>query len=236
MTWQEILVSALAPNQLYGHASYVLLIASMLMRDIVWLRILAIFSGIVALYYRSFVNYDPVSIFWEALFVLANLGQLVILYIERHRARFSEEELLFIKAALPGIDKALAARLMKRGQWQEVPAGTVLTTMGQMVPQLMFIASGLVTISRDDKMVGACGQGDFLGEISVMGNRPATATSTAAKPVRFLGFEREALASLLRQNPELRHAMEASFNRNLIDKLTRLNEGGSSGADRLQPQ
>ncbi|MEE4238021.1 MAG: hypothetical protein V2I51_14980, partial [Anderseniella sp.] len=74
------------------------------------------------------------------------------------------------------------------------------------------------------------------GEISVMGNRPATATATTTKPVRFLGFEREALASLLRQNPELRHAMEASFNRNLIDKLTRLNEGGSSAADRLQPE
>lgn len=236
MTWQEILVAALAPDQLYGHASYVLLIASMLMRDIVWLRILAIFSGIVALYYRSVVVYDPVSIFWEALFVLANLGQLAVLYVERHRARFSDEELLFISTALPGIDKALAARLMKRGQWQEVPAGTVLTTMGQMVPKLMFIASGLVTISRDDKMVGACGQGDFLGEISVMGNRPATATATTTKPVRFLGFEREALASLLRQNPDLRHAMEASFNRNLIDKLTRLNEGGSSGADRLQPE
>ena len=210
MTWQEIIVAALAPDQLYGHASYVLLIASMLMRDIVRLRVLAIFSGIVALYYRSMVNYDPVSIFWEALFVLANLGQLLILYLERHRARFSDEEMLFINTALPGIDKALAARLMKRGQWQEVPAGAVLTTMGQMVPQLMFIASGLVTISRENRMAGACGQGDFLGEISVMGNRPATATATASKPVRFLGFEREALAGLLRSNPELRHAIRLS--------------------------
>lgn len=236
MTWQELLIVALAPDQLYGHASYVLLIVSMLMRDIVWLRVLAIFSGIVALYYRTIVVYDPVSIFWEALFVLANLGQLAILYVERHRARFTAEELLFIDTALPGIDKALASRLMKHGNWQDVPSDTVLTTMGQMVPQLMFIASGLVTISRDNKMVGACGQGDFLGEISVMGNRPATATATTTKPVRFLGFEREALASLLRQNPELRHAMEASFNRNLIEKLTRLNEGDPSGGDRLQPQ
>jgi hypothetical protein len=49
------LESALSPQGLFGHTSYILLVISMMMRRMVWLRILVILSAIVGITYASVV-------------------------------------------------------------------------------------------------------------------------------------------------------------------------------------
>lgn len=51
--------------------------------------------------------------------------------------------------------------------------------------------------------------------------RAATATTVAEVPTRILSFPREALEQALQKRPILRYVLQASFNRNLIDKLLR---------------
>ena len=45
----------------------------MLMNSILWLRIIALVSGLTGIVYSGFVLHDPVGTFWDSLFVLANL-------------------------------------------------------------------------------------------------------------------------------------------------------------------
>jgi len=71
------LESAFSTGGMVGNASYILLIASMLMRDMFWLRLLAIFSGIVGVCHDAIWLTDPVSTFWESLFTLINLVQWI---------------------------------------------------------------------------------------------------------------------------------------------------------------
>ena len=47
------LESAFSAGGLLGNLSYLLLIASMAMRDIFWLRVLAIFSGLTGIAYEA---------------------------------------------------------------------------------------------------------------------------------------------------------------------------------------
>lgn len=211
------------PGALVGHFAYVLLIVSMMMRSMHWLRIFAIGAGTVsAIYYWTLGDY--VSMFWESLFSLVNVVQLLIIAFENRRGRFTGEEELFISSCLHGLERAQSRRLVKLGVWTEVGAETVLITENTCPQYLKFIVEGTARIEHNDNTLGLVGRGDFLGEMSYLTGKQASATVVTNSKVRYLGFDREKLREHLSKNPDVRHALEASFNRNLVEKLVKTNE------------
>lgn len=220
---QQFLDAFLDPANLFGHIAYVFLIASMMMRSMHWLRLLAIAAGsISAVYYFSLSDY--VSVFWESLFSLVNIFQLAILAVENRRGKFSEEEQLFFESVLRNVERAHARKLIRAGNWCEDSAGTLLIAEGTWPKRVKFIVSGHAKILLDGKEIAIVGPGDFLGEMSYLTGKPANATAVAITPVRFLAFERRKLESQLDKHSELRHALESGFNRNLIEKLVKNNQ------------
>ena len=207
------------PENLVGHIAYVLLIVSMMMRSMNWLRFFAILAGAISSAYYAILS-DYVSMFWEALFSLVNLGQLIILKIENRRGRFSEEEGLFIRTCLSGVERAHAKKLMKLGAWTEVQEDVTLITQGECPDELKFLVSGEARIERDGKMIDTAKRGDYIGEMSYLTNQPATATVTTSETTRYLAFDQQLLRDFLQKNQDVRHALEASFNRDLVGKLS----------------
>lgn len=212
------------PVRLFGHFTYFLLILSMLMRDIAWLRALAIGSGITKIVYRSYFVFDPVSVFWEAVFVLVNLAQLALMWWENRRRTLTPEEEAFIALFQPRLPFSAANHLLRSGYWHEAPAGSMLTVQGQALNALIYLSQGDVRIEAGGRPVARCGPGDFLGEMTWQSGAPATGTAIAETTVRYLRFERVGLEQAMRKRPVLGFALQASFNRNLIGKLVRANE------------
>ena len=217
---QEFLDAFVDPDNLYGHISYVLLIASMLMRTMHWLRLLAVSAGVFSATYY-FTLGDSVSMFWESVFTLVNLAQLLILMIENRRGRFSADEQRFIDDVLKGVERAQVRRLMKIGAWTQVSDGRRLTNEKMKPDDLIYILEGEAVVMRMGKQVGFVGPTDFVGEMSYLTGKDATATVVTTTPMRYLAFEQKALRRYLSRNTEIRHAMEASFNRNLVGKLAK---------------
>ena len=217
------LQSAFSADAFLGHAGYVLLIVSMLMTRITWLRVLAIASGVLE---GSFylVNNDPVSLFWEGIFVLTNVAQLAIAAYRNQMARFSADERAFYEIAVPTLEPAEARRLLHAGRWIDAAPGTVLAREGEPVPDLAFLVAGEVDIVVGSQVVGQCGPGSFVGEISVSTGGPASATATARTAVRYLAFERVFLRGLLDGSGEIGRAVELAFRHGLRDKLMRTNQ------------
>ena len=213
------------PGILLGSGTYVLIAASVLARNIAWLRALAILGGLGKIVYRTVYVYDPTSVFWEALFVAINLAQLVILWWENREPNFTEEERRFVMLVGPGLRPAAARDLVRSGHWDDVPAGARLTIAGERVNALIFISRGKVDIEAGGATVASCADGDFLGEMTYANGNAATATATASEPTRVLRFERHALEAVQQKRPVVRMALQASLNRNLIEKLTRANAG-----------
>ena len=229
MDWETYLIEQFAtPGKLVGHLSYILLVASMMMRTMKWLRIIAISAGVVSALYGYFFLRDFVTVFWEVVFVTTNLVQLLIMEIENRRAKFSEDENKFIEAVIPDVERALAKRLLKLAKHVDFEPGSILTQEGKPVERLLFLLRGAVRIDKEGAMVGVCGHDDFIGEIGFMLKTNATATSIVTNSARALSFDPETLRNLLSKNPDLRHALESSFNRNLVGKLVKSNEGPSS--------
>ncbi len=207
------------PENIVGHVAYVLLIVSMMMRSMNWLRFFAILAGAISSSYY-FILGDYVSMFWEALFSLVNVAQLIILQVENRRGRFSEEEAEFIKACLPGVERAHARRLMKLGEWTEVQEDAELTTQGETPAKLKYLVSGEARVERFGKVIGTAKPGGFIAEMSYLTGQPASATVVTTEPSRYLAFDHDRLREHLQKAPDTRHALEARFNRDLAEKLS----------------
>ena len=215
--------SVFSPAAFVGHAGYVLLILSMIMTKMLWLRIIAIGAGILqAIYYGVFLH-DPVGTFWETLFTLTNVAQLAIIAYRNRTARFTPDERAFYDTAVPTLEAADARKLIAAGRWLTAESGTVLTREGEDAPMLAFIVSGEVDVSVNGRKVGECGPGSFVGEISVSSNMPASATATVRTPVRYLGFDRPFIVQTLEKQSEIGVALELAFRHGLRDKLLRSN-------------
>lgn len=212
------------PAILFGHFSYFLLIVSMMMRRMLWLRSIAILSGVTKIIYRAFFVVDPVSVFWEAAFVAVNIFQLIALWYFENHYQFRAEKQHFAERIPASINRRAVRRLLKFAQVLQFDAGAKLASEGEAVQALTYIADGLVTIERGAQIVAACGPGDYVGELSFLTGNAATATAVAAKPVRALVFDQRELRAAIEHDMDLRRVVEAALNHNLAGKLVRANE------------
>jgi CRP-like cAMP-binding protein len=215
--------SALSVDGIIGHASYLLLILSMLMTRMALLRVLAVASGLLSISYSVMIA-DFVSAIWEVIFVAVNLGQLCLHAYRNRVSRFSPDERAFREAVVPLLEPAQARKLLDLGQWREAAADTTLIEHGELASHMLFIAAGELAIRVGDTVVGRCGAGALSGEISVLTNMPATATVTTRTVTRYLAFERHALHQLMRREPEVEHAIDQCFRTGMRQKLAEANQ------------
>lgn len=214
-----ILESLVSPTGLFGHLAYLLLIVSMMMRDMLWLRIIALASGAAQFAFDAFMIANPVGAFWDALLVLVNLVQLSIMAYHTRMAVFSPEEREFWQKVLPGLNRADARRLLNLGLWIDGAPGVELTHEGQPVERLHYLMSGEAEVYADGHAVAVCRDHSFVGEMTSLTGDPATASVILSKPSRYLSIEADAMRKLVRSNAQVRQALEAAFTRNMREKL-----------------
>ncbi|MEQ1900184.1 MAG: cyclic nucleotide-binding domain-containing protein [Devosia sp.] len=221
--WVGLLRGLTDPAILFGHFTYFLLIVSMLMRRMIWLRAFAILSGTTKILYRAVLVVDPVSVLWETVFTLVNIGQLVLIWYYEYHHRFAEEENHFADSMPAGIERGAIKRLLELSELVRAAPGEKLTIEGEPVTSLIYVADGIVQIERGDRIVAICGPGDYVGELSFLSGDPASATASVVKPARLLSFSQDKLRTATAANPELRRTLESALNRNLAGKLVRTN-------------
>ncbi|NKX46262.1 cyclic nucleotide-binding domain-containing protein [Roseicyclus persicicus] len=223
------IASALSAEGLLGHAAYVLLVLSMLMRTLLWLRLLVIASALLGISYAVFILGDPVSTFWETCLVVVNIGQLLITHWRSLRARFSDDEAHFIARHLPGLTRGEARALIDRGRWVALEDGACLAVEGEPVERLSYVAEGAAEVRVGGRAVSACGAGDFVGEMTVLTGLPATATVVATAQTVVWQVEAPVLRDLTRRRDDLSRELEAAFARNYRDKIVAMNRRAVAG-------
>lgn len=225
----QLLTGLSDPVILFGHFTYLLLIVSVLMRRMVALRLFAVASGLSKIVYRAFFMVDPVSVLWETIFVLVNIVQLFLIWYYEHHHRFSDEHQHFAQNMPSGVDRSAIKQLLDLSRPVRYAPEDVLTTDGQKVGNLVYIAEGIVKVEHDGRVVAICGPGDYIGELSFLSGKPATATAIVVKPTTALVFEQAKLSAAVAANAQLRRTLESALNMNLAGKLVRSNDTAGTG-------
>lgn len=217
------LESALSLKGMLGHSAYLLLVLSMAMHRMIWLRLLVLASAFTGLCYSAFVLNDPVGTFWESLLIAVNLSHMALMGILDRRAIFSAEETVFADAALPGLTPALRRKVIKAGDWRNCRAGEVLSTQDMKSARLHWILNGQARVTCDGAQIAVCGAGSLIGELTALGGEKASASVTLETPARIWSIEAEALGRLARRHVAVAAALEQGFARDIRRKLRAAN-------------
>ena len=95
------------------------------------------------------------------------------------------------------------ARLVQASTPTEHSPGDALTEEGVMGHRFHLILEGQAQAERGGSAVGTVGQGEFVGEIGLLGGGAATATVRCTAPTRCLELRRERFWELLEAEPAI---------------------------------
>jgi CRP-like cAMP-binding protein len=85
----------------------------------------------------------------------------------------------------------------------EVEPGRVLAAEGDNGREFVVVLSGNVEVCRDGQVLAKRSDGDFFGEISLLLDKPRTASVIATSPSTILVIEARDFKAMLLENPEL---------------------------------
>ena len=212
LTWQEWI----------GNVSYLILAASFLVVNMVWLRALAIvaISAEAVYFYVGAESPLWVGFIWSFVFIAINMVQLAVIYREYRMTRLSPEDEALRASLFPLMSNRHFHYLLKTGERQRLEADTVLIEQATMPLSVFVLLNGIMHIKVGSQLVATAQSGSLLGEASFVREQPANATVVAGGPVDVLCFGRDRLRELLRQQEPLRFVFNELASRNLADKLT----------------
>ena len=217
-------MEAVVAGNYLAHLAALLLVAAALQRRPRIIRLLATLAGIAALAHFALAGAGFAWVFWSGLFAAINAVHFAALAMRARSGKLLEEERELFDGVMKIGETGQQRHLQDLIDWRDVVAGQALVTQGQANPPLIYVARGRADIVVDGKHVGQCAPGDFLGEMSLISGQTATATVSAAEPMRVARFDREALAQLSRAAPEIGRALDSALNRSLAAKVMRMNE------------
>jgi CRP-like cAMP-binding protein len=126
-------------------------------------------------------------------------------------------------AAVPlfaGLSKKQLRRISSLMTRIDRPAGQVLTTQGEPGFEFFIVLEGEVEVRQGDRVIATRREGEYVGEIALLDQRPRTATVVAITPVSVEVLNRREFVSLLTQAPELSEQMLATMAQRLADLET----------------
>ncbi len=205
------------PTQLYIHAGYLLMLAALLARDILWLRLL-LMAAQSCLATFGWLSGHPAMALWNAGFVLLNGVQVARLVRERRPIRL-EPGLQAIHSATFPLMKPREFLLFWEMGNPLSRAGGSLIREGERQRDLLLLVEGSVQVMRQGRVLATLGPGAFLAEMSFLTGEPASADVVADGPVRFQAWPQDKLMHLQQLNPRLLLQVHGVLGRDLVGKV-----------------
>jgi CRP/FNR family transcriptional regulator, cyclic AMP receptor protein len=107
---------------------------------------------------------------------------------------------------------------------KEFPQGAVLFREGEPGREMYVVQHGRITISKQvgevEKILASLGAGEFVGEMSILNNKPRSANATCAEASKLLVIDAKTFEAMIRGNAEIAIRMI----KKLSDRLAEANE------------
>jgi Cyclic nucleotide-binding domain len=207
------------PNY-FLHTANTLLLVAYSVRDILWLRLFAVASAIIAIPY--FVLQPAplwVPIGWSALFASINLFQSCRIFLERRPVKLTPDEEMIRRLGFEDLPPRKLLQLLSVGMWTNVPAGERIVERDKRPENVLLIVQGTVRIARNGRALGELVAGHLAGSTLLFSGVPADVDAVASEPVRAFSWQIETLERYLAANPDVRIVVQRHLARDLAGKL-----------------
>lgn len=206
--------------ELLSHISYAIGALSFALRDVFYLRCVAMVSSAVMVTAHLVGGmYAAPAVVWHSLFVLIHGTRVMMMVYGERAARFTAEERELHETLFRSFTKLEFMKLLRAGRWGTAEPGSVLTREGEKVERVLLISHGLAAVHVGGRQVAELRDGQLVGEMSFVTGEPATATVLVREPTRYLAWSQPELRGLLNRNPSMRFAMDQALSREITRKL-----------------
>jgi hypothetical protein len=204
-----------------GNLSFILVTLSLLVKDILWLRALSILASIFSITYNYYFPVTPmwVTIVWNMIFLIVNLIHISIIIKERTSIKMSHRERDMYDAIFSNLSEFEFVKIVKAGSWKNYKKGEVFIKENEKVDNLEFIYNGRVGIYKNEQKIAELNDGKFVGEMSFLTEKNATATVEVIQDTIMLEWDQNSLRDLLKRNPALYFSMNSILSGQLVREL-----------------
>lgn len=203
------------------HVANLLFLGSYSVRDVLWLRLLAVVAFTMLLPFNYHVPNGPLwaPIGWNVLFLGINLAQAWRLVLERRPVRLSFDQQRLYQALFSALRPRQFLALLATARQGAHGRGQIIVEAGRVLEQLSLVSDGSVRVEVDGREIAELGEGRFVGEMSYLTGDPPRASVVAGVACRCVHWPVSALRGFLDANPEIRAVMQNLLGADLARKL-----------------
>jgi hypothetical protein len=208
-----------------GHLAFGLIAFSFLVRDILWLRVVSILASLFSVFYNWVIPVEPmwIPIGWNFVFVALNLYHIAIIVYEKRPVHMSPKHKELYETMFKDMTPVEFLKITKMADWIQFKSGELITQKGHVVDTLNLIYNGTVDVDVGDKKVAELKDGQFIGEMSFLTEKPATATCVARHDSECLVWKQEQFKELLKRNPSLYFTIQSLLSTQVSSALVSSN-------------
>ena len=205
------------------HVANVLYLASYSVRDILWLRILTVVAALCLLPYYFGCGAEPLweAIAWNGLFIGVNLFQILLLVRERWPVQLEGLERDIYERIFHTLTPGEFQKLLKLGSWKQHAPEAVLVGHGTVVDEMMVLCEGEAKVLIGDDEVARLKEGQFVGEMSFLTQKKASANVVSAGETTVLSWPQRELQAYLDKNGGMAFKVQGVLGQDLVRKLHR---------------
>ncbi len=204
-----------------GHLAFGLIAFSFLVKDILYLRILSILASLFSVFYNFYIPLEPMwlPIGWNLVFVVVNLYHIAVIIYEKRPVQMSPKEKELYETMFRGLTPVEFLKITKVAEWKQFKAPLPIITQGKPVNDLILIYNGMVDILVNDNKVAELKDGQFVGEMSFLTEKPATATCRVSHNTECLVWKQREFKDLLKRNPSLYFTIQSLLSEKVSNNL-----------------
>ena len=202
---------------LWVNVGYGLMLLALLARDMLWLRLILMF-GQACLCVFAVQNDVLNAAVWNALFVLINAVQSVLVWRERREVRLPDGLEALYQARFKLMRRSEFLRLWTLSGEQVIDSGRLIAA-GDTNDRLYLIADGEVVIRVRGREMARLGAGAFVAEMSFLTLEPTSADVDVDAPMTCRYWTRAQLDRLSQRHPKLWNNLQAAIGHDLVGKL-----------------
>ena len=201
-----------------GHLAFGLIAFSFLVKDILWLRVVSILASLFSVFYNYFIPVEPMwlAINWNIVFVLVNLYHIAVIIYEKRPIKMAPKDKELYETLFKDLSPVEYLKVTKIAEWKKFKKGEVLIRESHMVTDLILIYNGTVDVNVKGEKVAELKDGQFVGEMSFLTEKPATATCMVKHDTECLVWRQPEFKELLKRNPSLYYTIQGLLSNQLI--------------------
>ena len=206
---------------LSGHLAFGLIAFSFLVKDILYLRVLSILASLFSVLYNFYIPAEPMwlAINWNIVFVLVNAYHIAVLMYEKRPVHMDDKNNELYETLFKDLIPVEYLKISKVAIWKSFEIGEYITRQSHPVPDLVLIYNGTVSVMVDGTNVAQLKDGQFIGEMSFITEKSATATCVVKHPCECLVWKQREFKELLKRNPSLYFTLQTLLSAQVSNNL-----------------